>query len=1294
MRYLLLLYFCFISIRAWSQSYSFSQYEVEDGLIQSSVHSFHQDQYGNLWVGTSGGVSIFDGQEFINYGVQDGLAGNDVRDIAQLGDSILIATHQGLSVFDGARFHNYYVTDSAGLTLPITHIFRDLRQQTRLIVAEQFLATFTGDSILLQNQLTENYITAISYDAEGRPWCTTYYGGLFTIEEDKLQIVDTTFSTRYHFADLLFDDEQNLWLASMHKGVIKYNIKTRKVEQIFDQLSDTEKTFDITQDHEGMIWVGTSSGTYCFDPHRMELDRKSIAFEGSLIRKIHKDSEGNLWFGSFGDGFYKFKGRLFTKLRHEEGLKGKTFMAVTKDSRGHYWFGSYGGGVDVLKGQKLSHFDVENGLSNNFVSSIQEDRNGGMWIATFYGLNYYNGQSFVHYSTQDGLPSSNVYTMFRAPDHRIWFATKAGPVYRENGQFHRIYDEDGQPFSAYIMHMRNWKDSTYLFACSKNIYTIANNTARLLLTADQLEQGHIIALDEDPSGHLWIATVNGQLFRYKPESQELQHLNKIYNIPNCLIYSMIFANDGSLLLGSQKGVFRLFFYDDGSLESVRHYDKDDGFLGVEANANAVLKEEDGSVWFGTVNGMYRFHLQQEEKSQKQVIPHLRAVRLFYEDTDWNRFTDSVSRWYNIPQALKLPQQHNHLMFAFKAISLSKPAQVMYSFMLEGYEEEWSPVTTRTEAVYPNLPPGEYTFKVKARSPDGVWSEVPVAYAFSIAPPYWQTWWFYLLCFFVVAMLIRLYIFWNLRREREQRLQLEFEVKGRTREIQALNSSLEKRVSERTAELELSNKKFEVEFELRKLDQEKLAQREREYRQLLNNLREIIFKTNTKGELTFLNDRWQEYMGYASTESIGKHFTCFLFESAHEINRYIKVFESIIAREMPFFEGELRMMRKDGDKFWAKVSVRIEYNENGEIIGTNGSLVDIDQRKKAEFALKASEDRYKFLIENTQDIITLQSLDLKYFYASPRIHEVAGHAPSDLIGKSSLDYLHDDDIKDYLKLREEVIHERTSKGLIVRFKAGSGDYRWYETFLKPIFDENGELRNFISSSRDVTDKVELSKEIEKVRKKVAQDFHDEMGNNLASISVLSQIIQNKLGYQDNGVESLLNKIDVAAKNLFSGTRDFIWAIDPKNDNLREVYFNLKDFAEELFDNTGTNFYASFDQEESLDASEVSLKLPSGWSRQLVLIFKEAFTNALKYAKADCVSMSFYADRQSFCIQIKDNGQGFSLKEKQKSFRGINNMRYRATKIKSSFDIQSEKNEGTTVVLKKKITQFGLVNLEAK
>jgi len=121
----------------------------------------------------------------------------------------------------------------------------------------------------------------------------------------------------------------------------------------------------------------------------------------------------------------------------------------------------------------------------------------------------------------------------------------------------------------------------------------------------------------------------------------------------------------------------------------------------------------------------------------------------------------------------------------------------------------------------------------------------------------------------------------------------------------------------------------------------------------------------------------------------------------------------------------------------------------------------------------------------------------------------------------------------------------------------------------------------------------------------------------------------------------------------------------------------------------SFYANFDQADE----DAILKLPSGWSRQLVLIFKEAFTNALKYSEASSVHMYFNVKSGSFWVEVSDNGKGFPEDQLQ-SLRGIKNMRERAAKLKAKLEIETRPGKGSKVRLKRKITQKGLVNVEAK
>jgi ligand-binding sensor domain-containing protein/signal transduction histidine kinase len=199
-------------------------------------------------------------------------------------------------------------------------------------------------------------------------------------------------------------------------------------------------------------------------------------------------------------------------------------------------------------------------------------------------------------------------------------------------------------------------------------------------------------------------------------------------------------------------------------------------------------------------------------------------------------------------------------------------------------------------------------------------------------------------------------------------------------------------------------------------------------------------------------------------------------------------------------------------------------------------------------------------------------------------------------------------------------------------------------------------------RKVMEKERYKKELlDGMRKKMAMDFHDDLGNQLASLRIYANMISIQLKNKTPELSKLLWNIESSSDKLFQGTKDFIWSINPKSDSLFEIYTYLKDFGEELFSKVDISFYANF------AVPSEDLPLPSGWSRHIVLIFKEAMTNTLKHAATASATLAFRMHDAHIEIAFTDKGKG--IPENSKAGKGLRNMEKRAAAINAVLHIDA-------------------------
>ena len=218
-----------------------------------------------------------------------------------------------------------------------------------------------------------------------------------------------------------------------------------------------------------------------------------------------------------------------------------------------------------------------------------------------------------------------------------------------------------------------------------------------------------------------------------------------------------------------------------------------------------------------------------------------------------------------------------------------------------------------------------------------------------------------------------------------------------------------------------------------------------------------------------------------------------------------------------------------------------------------------------------------------------------------------------------------------------------------------------------------LRNKIAHLKEVE---EIRKEEnEKVRKAAALDLHDEFGNGLTRISMLIEMARIHVPKENKEANGILDVISQNTSRLYQGTKDFIWSINPGNDNLYEIIIRIKDFGDELFYGTGCEFEVSGLQEEFKN-----IKQHPSSGRNIAMIFKEALSNTIKHSKANKVKLTIEPNGVAIAVKLKDNGTGFETKADTKNSFGLSNMQQRAGKAGATLQITSEKDSGTEIILK--------------
>ncbi|MEW6469217.1 MAG: two-component regulator propeller domain-containing protein [Bacteroidota bacterium] len=803
-----------------AQRTSFIEYGIEQGLVQSQVQSIVQDNDGNLWIGTLGGLSKYNGKSFTSYSKKDSLAEDWVTTAYKDKNGNLWFGHWGGGVtmydYENKKFQNlkielytrfksvnailqdktgsYWIgTEGSGIFKfdPVANKMISISKKEGLssenitglcmdTYGNIWIATDNGicvyDSkfdisspssynyVNVSNGLGSDNITCI-YSGEKEIWVGTKDAGVFVIslpEDFTVKSIDETFAKRVSglsLADglgandincIFRDSKKRMWIGTRLGGVTKlYNseggtriFKTYSIGQGLNYYNVNA----VTEDREGNIWIGTDVGLNQYRGERFQLFDERDKLVNNLVWSTICDQEGNIWLGTnngvskisvtqTGDGLPVYSIQNFTTA---DGLNSNAVLAVYEDpATGDIWFGcAFGGICRLKKGEKKveSMNNEQNMLKDVSVFSICSDKFDNLWFGTRLGASRYDkgSNSFQLFTTDEGLGGNNIYRIFRDSKGNLWFGALGGKLSMYDGTSFKLFNE-----------------------------------------SDGIRHRFILCISEDKKGQLWFGVYGGGIYKYDGK----QFTN--YTVDNGLSspspYAIIADKENYIWIGTTNGIDKF----DPESFAFTHYGKQEGFYGVETNPNAICTDKQGNIWFGTIMGAVKFNPDEDRLNNTEPLINITGMKVFLKDTLF-------------PIDARFPYNMNHITFEFIGISLTNPSGVRYKYMIEGFDEDWSPETALNEAVYANLPPGEYTFMVKACNNNHQWNTEPAKYRFIITPPFWKTKWFYMLVTVGAMLIIYLADRWRTSNLKRTKRELEHKVEQRTLELAQKNEELAER----------------------------------------------------------------------------------------------------------------------------------------------------------------------------------------------------------------------------------------------------------------------------------------------------------------------------------------------------------------------------------------------------------------------------------------------------------------------------------------------------------------------
>lgn len=788
-------------------------YSVMDGLTSNTVWSITQDQQGFMWFGTKNGINRFDGYNFKAYQFNKkrpgSLGNNFINVIVPVGPkSLWVGTQGGVYIFDQEK-ENFRFLEEIGRK-GIYDILKDRKQNIWIATRSAGLYRYAaGTGRLtnykagsLRNPISSNHIRKLAEDKHGRIWLATFGKGIDVLDAEGKLLNNHSSKNSQLFSDQLLtmycDRTGDIWAGTFGGGLTRFDTKLNRSENFKkeDGINDNIVR-SICEPTPGKIYVGTEKGVNILnlaDRRISSVVRKAsdpLSLSDNAIYSIYPDREGGVWIGTFfgGVNYLKEKSSGFEHYHstaEPSTLNGNAVSSFLEDKPGMFWVGTEDGGLNYFNSytktfQRYPFHSGQEKLSYNNIHALFKDRQDRIWIGTFAGgLNIYdprNGSVTTYrnsLSNEFTISSDNVYSIYEDREQTIWVGTTNGinKYDAKNNRFIRIKNPELDENIIYDIYEDH--TATMWFATHDNGLIWWNKPSGKWgkyqsNSKNSLSSDKITCILDDHAGNLWIGTDGGGLNRFNFKRKSFDVFEEGSGMEANVIYGLVQDNNKQLWISTNNGIYHFI----PGQNSFRFYSTWDNLQSRQFNYKAAYKSSSGKIFFGGIKGFNAFYpdsIRNYEPVQKIVITNF---MLFNREPVVGQKDSPLDTTINYSKEIELSYDQSVISFEYVAMSYLAPNKAKYAYKMEGFDKDWNYVGTLRKATYTNLPPGHYVFSVKTSGNDGSWGQEASKITVIVRPPLYRTAVAYLIYLFLLILgfvLVRRYLLAQARKKNLIRLE--------------------------------------------------------------------------------------------------------------------------------------------------------------------------------------------------------------------------------------------------------------------------------------------------------------------------------------------------------------------------------------------------------------------------------------------------------------------------------------------------------------------------------------------